>query len=79
MRYKVEFEGEDGWTQWIQPKHTGYKLRCCDCALVHDMEFRVVRDDQNDPLVDPEKIIKGLVVFRVKRDARATAACRRKR
>ena len=33
--------GEDGWTDW-QPPQRHYRLGCCDCGLVHDMEFRLV-------------------------------------
>lgn len=27
--------------EWVQPDRKGYKMRCCDCGLVHRMEFRV--------------------------------------
>jgi hypothetical protein len=27
--------------QWVQPVRRGYKLACCDCGLVHRMDFRV--------------------------------------
>ena len=51
-------------------------MKCCDCGLVHEMQFRVVLDD--DPkYADPEKTIAGLVVFRAKRNERSTAAVRR--
>jgi hypothetical protein len=56
--------GEGGWTAWIWPVHDGYRLRCCDCELVHVLQFRV--DD-------------GDVGMRVQRDNRATAASRRQR
>ena len=63
-RYKVMVEEEDGWTYWIRPLDP-YKFRCCDCGLVHNLEFRV---DDN-----------GNVNFRGKRNNRATAQIRRKR
>ena len=50
--------------EWVRPIRRGYKLACCDCGLVHKMDFRIV---------------KGRVQFRVFRDNRATAAIRRKR
>jgi len=28
--------------QWVQPVRRGYLMSCCDCALVHRMDFRVV-------------------------------------
>ena len=49
--------------EWIQPVRTGYKMRCCDCGLVHRLDFRILR---------------GRVQIRAQRDNRATAACRRK-
>lgn len=58
MRYDEPEAGE-----WVQPIRRGYKLRCCDCGLVHKMDFRISR---------------GRVQFRVFRDNRATAAIRRK-
>jgi len=27
--------------QWIQPVRRGYKMACCDCGLVHTMNFRL--------------------------------------
>jgi hypothetical protein len=29
-----------GWTRWVQPVMRGYLLACCDCGLVHRMDFR---------------------------------------
>ena len=56
--------GPDGWSAWVWPVRDGYRFRCCDCDLVHVMQFTV--DD-------------GDIGFRVKRDNRATAASRRER
>lgn len=27
---------------WVRPARKGYRLRCCDCGLVHSVEFRIV-------------------------------------
>ena len=27
--------------QWIQPVRKNYKMLCCDCGLVHTMNFRI--------------------------------------
>lgn len=61
-RYHQEVEGDDGWTRWVHPVMEGYRMGCCDCGLVHDMDFRVVGDR---------------VEFRARRNERATAAKRR--
>jgi hypothetical protein len=57
MRYERPDAGE-----WIQPIRAGYKLACCDCGLVHKVDFRIFR---------------RRIQFRVFRDNRATAAMRR--
>lgn len=38
MRYHQVQSGE-----WVQPKHDGYYMKCCDCGLVHKMKFKVVK------------------------------------
>lgn len=62
-RYRMEFSGE-----WVRPIKRGYKMACCDCGLVHRVEFAHV------PYGSGRKII-----FRVWRDERATAAKRREK
>jgi hypothetical protein len=47
---------------WVRPIYRGYKLVCCDCHLVHQLDFRVHNKR---------------VEFRVRRDNRATAQFRR--
>jgi hypothetical protein len=56
------YEPEEG--EWVEPVRVGYKMACCDCGLVHDMDFRVR---------------KGRVQFRVFRNNRSTAMIRRHR
>lgn len=63
VRYRQEVEGDDGWTDWIRPA-AAYRLGCCDCGLVHNIEFRVT---------------DGIVEYRAQRNERATAAKRRHR
>jgi hypothetical protein len=58
--------GPDGWSEWTQPKRNGYRLACCDCGLVHEMQFRLV------PAANGHGI-----QFRCRRDKRTTAALRR--
>lgn len=39
MRYKPVVDGE-----WVQPRVRNYYLKCCDCGLVHRMNFRRKKD-----------------------------------
>lgn len=61
-RYTQMFETNGRWTEWVQPIRRGYKMCCCDCGLVHDMDFRIV---------------KGRAQFRASRNMRSTALVRR--
>ena len=63
VRHRREEPDADGWSRWIQPVERGYRMSCCDCSLVHEMDFRVSDDG-------------GRAQFRVKRHVRATAAMR---
>ena len=59
-------QAKDG--EWIRPVMKGYKMACCDCNLVHRLEFKVITWGRGHK-----------VVFRAWRDYRATAATRRKK
>jgi hypothetical protein len=48
---------------WVRPLMNGYLLKCCDCALVHRVDFK--------------KRPVGIEI-RIVRDDRKTAASRRK-
>lgn len=48
--------------EWVRPRRRMYKLTCCDCGLVHVMNFRV-RDKA--------------IEFQAFRDERATGQIRR--
>jgi len=56
------FEIEDG--EWVAVPARGHKNACCDCDLVHLIDYRIV---------------DGQLEIRVKRDMRSTAALRRHR
>lgn len=63
-RIRVEYQSSPRqFTRWVQPVVRGYLLACCDCGLVHEMEFRVVR---------------GRPQFRARRAPRYTARERKK-
>ena len=57
VRYDVVPYG--GWTR---PRLRNFREQCCDCGLIHRLDFRIV---------------DGKVEFRTRRDDRATAAARR--
>jgi len=57
-----EIENDDGWSDWIHPLE-GYKISCCDCGLVHSLQFRI--DDI------------GRINFRASRNPRSTGQVRR--
>ena len=57
MKYKKVYDNE-----WVQPVNTNYKMSCCDCGLVHNIDFR---------------IYEGKIQLRARRNKRATSAIRR--
>jgi len=48
--------------EWISPVKRGFREQCCDCGLVHVVDFRTKNNE---------------LQFRARRDDRATAAVRR--
>jgi hypothetical protein len=65
MRYRQETAENGRWSRVVQPVMRDvqpYKMACCDCGLVHDIEFWV--ED-------------GHVKMRVARNNRATGQVRR--
>ena len=76
-------ENEDGFCDWQMPLMKGYKMACCDCGLIHTMEFKIYEMTKPDKLGFQKKIKKLGKYFRVhmraSRDVRATAAMRRKK
>ena len=66
---------------WVTPRMRGYKMACCDCGLVHTMQFGVfVAGKNSEPgtfKIEPVRDKKYQVRFRVWRDNRATGQMRR--
>lgn len=29
--------------EWVTPNMRGWKLQCCDCGIIHTLQFRIVR------------------------------------
>jgi len=63
MKFPKQEEGPSGWSPWQRPTHI-YQLACCDCALVHTLEFTTDND--------------GSPMFRVKRNEKETKRQRKK-
>jgi hypothetical protein len=61
MKYDEPEAGE-----WVRPVKRGYKMACCECGLVHRIDFDHIPWGRG-----------RRVIFRVFRDNRATAAVRR--
>lgn len=40
MRFKKMKVGRGGWCEWQAPIMKGYLMKCCDCGLVHELEFQ---------------------------------------
>lgn len=39
-RFKKQTAGKGGWSLWVYPTPTSYLFKCCDCGLVHEMQFK---------------------------------------
>jgi len=79
-KLRREIENEDGWTRWIQPVMQGYRLACCDCGLVHTMEFRVLKiakENGVEVVTDELPPDEYQVEFRASRNNRSTVQMRR--
>ena len=42
LRNLMEYQVPEG--EWVQPKRKYYHMKCCDCGLVHKIEFRLIKD-----------------------------------
>ncbi len=65
---KIEPAKGSEWTDWVQPIRKGYAMGCCDCGLVHTLQFKLV------PYGDGKHKIR----FRVKRDEASTKRLRKR-
>lgn len=36
-------KGPRGFSRWIRPIMQSYMMACCDCGLVHEMQFHVLK------------------------------------
>ena len=40
---KHEVESVYDWSDWVCPNPEQYFMKCCDCGLVHEMQFKVAK------------------------------------
>ena len=66
---KHEVENADDWSEWVCPDPNGYLMKCCDCGLVHEAQFGVVRYKSENEREDCEKVDDPNLqaVFRMRR------------
>jgi hypothetical protein len=62
-----------GYGEWTRPRMKNFREQCCDCGLIHRLDFRIV-DARTGARARPRSLT---IEFRTRRDDRATAAARR--
>ena len=64
----------DDWSEWVCPDPKGYLMKCCDCGLVHEAEFGVVRYKSETEREDCDIVSDPNVqaVFRMRRSEQWT-------
>jgi len=45
---KHEVESPEDWSEWVCPNPDEYFMKCCDCGLVHEVQYRVARYGEGD-------------------------------
>jgi hypothetical protein len=43
-----EVESPDDWSEWVCPDPEQYFMKCCDCGLIHEMQFKVAKYSEGD-------------------------------
>jgi hypothetical protein len=68
-----------GYGEWIRPRMRDFREQCCDCGLIHRLDFRIVDEGRSAraPKGRPRPSSRLRVEVRTRRDDRATAAARR--
>ena len=56
---KHEVENAYDWSEWVCPDPESYLMKCCDCGLVHEAQFRVAKyepapSDECEVVSDPD-------------------------
>jgi hypothetical protein len=55
---KVDFY-EVPKNEWQMPIEKNYKMACCDCGLVHAMDFKVIDPDTNKVIKNARAILRA--------------------
>lgn len=72
-------ERANGWSDWQAPTMKRYRMGCCDCGLVHDLQFKVLRvKTRSKGAFTGDEVPGHRVMFRAKRNKRSTSQMRRK-
>jgi len=67
---EVMLADDEGWSEWIHPvgnEQYGYLMQCCDCNLIHEMEFAIVPANKTSTPFNEGETKRGLIVFRARR------------
>ena len=78
---RVTGNAKDGWSDWISPIMKRYMMSCCDCGLVHQLRFQVVKITRylGRGRWRAKKVAGFRVQLQARRHERATASARRPR
>lgn len=63
---KMHATSADGWCDWVHPL-PGYLMGCCDCGLVHEVQFSIVNNEGVETDFNPGESEASVIVFRMKR------------
>ena len=53
MRYHPVQDGE-----WVQPRRENYYMKCCDCGLVHVLDFALIKHGRGKKIIFKARRIK---------------------
>lgn len=70
MRFKKMIEGRGGWCEWQAPIMNGHLMKCCDCGLEHELQFKTfieTRQKKNGTFTIVEMPWPVRVLFRARR------------
>lgn len=68
--FPTMFAKRGGWCDWVMPIPKGYLMKCCDCGLVHEMQFKpfVEKDRKRNTFKIVALPYPFRVMFRARRD-----------